>query len=93
MKEQAWLTSRCRRMELQLSWRVRDAIWEHLPRLEMLHSEVEKAVFPLRHDMMKLEVYRRYHRDCAKLNVVREKIEARNRKRKRREEEKGEDET
>jgi len=89
-KEQEWLNSRCQKVQQHCAQRVRDAISKHLPRLEMLHSEVEEAVFPLACDMIKLEVDRQYHRDRAKLNVLLEKLQARNRKRKRGEE-KGED--
>ena len=82
LKEERQLDFRYEKMRQHYAERIRDAIRKHLPRLEMLHSEVEKAVFPLPHDMVRLEVYRRSRRDRAKLNVNLEKLEARKRKRK-----------
>ena len=62
---------------------IRDTIRKHLPKLQMLHLEVEKAVFPLPRDMIKLEVDRRDNLDRAKLNVILGKVRQKNRKRKR----------
>ena len=87
MKEQERLDIRCEKVRQHCSGRVLGAIRKHLPRLAMLHhSEVEKAVFPLPHDMMKLEIDRQDHQDRVKLTEMLEKIEAKNRKRKRGEE-------
>ena len=83
MKEQKRLDIRCEKVRQHCSGRVLGAIRKPLPRLAMLHSEVEKAVFPLPRDMMKLEIVRRDHLDRAKLYVILEKLEARNGKRKR----------
>ena len=83
LKEERQLDFRYEKMRQHYAERIRDAIRKHLPRLEMLHSEVEKAVFPLPRDMMKLEIVRRDHLDRAKLYVILEKLEARNGKRKR----------
>ena len=89
MKEQKRLDIRCEKVRQHCSGRVLGAIRKHLPRLAMLHWEVDKAVFPLPRDMMKLEIDRQDHQDRVKLTEMLEKIEAKNRKRKR-EEEQGE---
>ena len=87
-EEEARLDAKCAEVREHCARRIRGAIRKHLPELAMLHSEVEKAVFPLPREVLKLEAYRRDHLDRARLNDILGRIEARNRKRKREEEEK-----
>mmetsp|Transcript_5612 Transcript_5612/g.10314 ORF Transcript_5612/g.10314 Transcript_5612/m.10314 type:complete len:138 (+) Transcript_5612:438-851(+) len=65
--------------------RIRNAIRKHLPRLAMLHSEVENAVFPLPRDMMKLEIERQHHLDRTKLNMMEEQMNLKLTRKRRRE--------
>lgn len=81
MKEEVRLESKCEEVHQFCARKIRDAIRKHLPRLAMLHSDLEKAVFPLPRDMLKLEVNRRHHLDRAKLKVMLEQIKERKRKR------------
>ena len=86
MKERDRLYWECKEVEQCCTRGIRDAIRKHLPRLAMLHSEVEKAVFPLSHDingMVRTEVDRRDRLDSEKLKVMEEQIKTRKRKRER----------
>ena len=70
IKEQERLDLKFEEVHQCLAPRIRNAIQKHLPRLAMLHSEVEKAVFPLPREKLKLEIVRRELLDRAKLKAM-----------------------
>ena len=75
------LDDKCEDVEQCCTRKIRNAIRKHLPRLGMLHLEVEKAVFPLPRSMLRLEIIRRDRLDREKLKVMEEQIKTRKRKR------------